>query len=50
MKLQIDNWRWAGVPFYLRTGKRLNARSTDIVIQFRQRAFRSLPRNQRREL
>jgi glucose-6-phosphate 1-dehydrogenase len=35
MQLQIDNWRWAGVPFYLRTGKRLEKRSTEIVIQFR---------------
>src|SRR5579864_513128 len=35
MQLQIDNWRWAGVPFYLRTGKRLAKRSTEIVIQFR---------------
>ena len=34
-KLEIDNWRWAGVPFYLRTGKRLAKRSTEIVIQFR---------------
>ncbi len=33
--LLIDNWRWAGVPFYLRTGKRLGKRSTEIVIQFR---------------
>ncbi len=31
----IDNWRWAGVPFYLRTGKRLASRSTQIVVQFR---------------
>ncbi len=31
----IDNWRWAGVPFYLRTGKRLPVRSSEIVIQFR---------------
>ena len=31
----IDNWRWAGVPFYLRTGKRLAARTTQIVVQFR---------------
>jgi glucose-6-phosphate 1-dehydrogenase len=36
VKLQVDNWRWAGVPFYLRTGKRLNSRMTEIVIQFRQ--------------
>ena len=31
----VDNWRWAGVPFYLRTGKRLPQRSSEIVIQFR---------------
>jgi glucose-6-phosphate 1-dehydrogenase len=31
----IDNWRWAGVPFYLRTGKRLPLRRSEIVIQFR---------------
>jgi len=35
MKLLIDNWRWAGVPFYLRTGKRLPDRRTELVIQFR---------------
>ena len=35
MELQIDNWRWAGVPFYLRTGKRLAKRSTEILIQFK---------------
>ena len=34
-KLLIDNWRWAGVPFYLRTGKRLPSRVTEIAIQFR---------------
>jgi len=39
LKLQIDNWRWAGVPFYLRTGKRLAKRSTEIVIQFRRTPF-----------
>jgi glucose-6-phosphate 1-dehydrogenase len=31
----VDNWRWAGTPFYLRTGKRLPVRSSEIVIQFR---------------
>jgi glucose-6-phosphate 1-dehydrogenase len=36
LKLGIDNWRWAGVPFYLRTGKYLPARTTEIAIQFRQ--------------
>jgi glucose-6-phosphate 1-dehydrogenase len=36
MKLTIDNWRWAGVPFYLRTGKALAAKHSEIVIQFKQ--------------
>jgi glucose-6-phosphate 1-dehydrogenase len=35
LKLQVDNWRWAGVPFYLRSGKRLPRRATEIVIVFR---------------
>ncbi len=35
LKLEIANWRWAGVPFYLRTGKRLPAKMSEIVIQFR---------------
>ena len=35
LKLHIDTWRWAGVPFYLRTGKRLPRRATEIAIQFR---------------
>jgi glucose-6-phosphate 1-dehydrogenase len=36
MKFFIDNWRWGGVPFYLRTGKRLPTRVTEIVIHFRE--------------
>jgi glucose-6-phosphate 1-dehydrogenase len=36
VKAHIDNWRWKGVPFYLRTGKRLPKRTTEIVVQFRQ--------------
>jgi glucose-6-phosphate 1-dehydrogenase len=36
MELEIDNWRWAGVPFYLRTGKRLPRRVTEIAIEFKQ--------------
>ncbi len=32
---EIDNWRWAGVPFYLRTGKRMQARRSEIIIQFK---------------
>jgi glucose-6-phosphate 1-dehydrogenase len=39
MKLMIDNWRWADVPFYLRTGKRLPGRHTHVVIQFRRAPF-----------
>jgi glucose-6-phosphate 1-dehydrogenase len=35
LKLFVDNWRWAGVPFYLRTGKRMARRVSEIVIQFR---------------
>jgi glucose-6-phosphate 1-dehydrogenase len=39
LKLKIDNWRWADVPFYLRTGKRLAARTTEIAIQFKRAPF-----------
>ncbi|MGB0034725.1 MAG: glucose-6-phosphate dehydrogenase [Candidatus Acidiferrales bacterium] len=39
LSLHIDNWRWAGVPFYLRTGKRLPKRVTEIVIRFRRPPF-----------
>jgi glucose-6-phosphate 1-dehydrogenase len=35
LRLNIDSWRWAGVPFYLRTGKRMPKRTTEIAIQFR---------------
>jgi glucose-6-phosphate 1-dehydrogenase len=35
LKAHVDNWRWKGVPFYLRTGKRLTQRVTEIVVQFR---------------
>jgi glucose-6-phosphate 1-dehydrogenase len=35
LKLMIDNWRWVGVPFYLRTGKRLTVRDTEIAISFK---------------
>lgn len=38
-KLQIDNWRWAGVPFYLRTGKYLKSRETEIAIRIHQAPF-----------
>lgn len=39
MKLNVDNWRWAGVPFYLRTGKRMAKRHTEITIQFKRAPF-----------
>ena len=39
LKLYIDNWRWAGVPFYIRTGKRMATRHTEIVMQFRRAPF-----------
>jgi glucose-6-phosphate 1-dehydrogenase len=35
LKVEIENWRWSGVPFYLRTGKRMATRVSEIVIQFR---------------
>ncbi len=35
LKLSIDNWRWAGIPFFLRTGKRMEKRLTEIAIQFK---------------
>jgi len=35
LKAHVDNWRWAGVPFYLRTGKRMTERKTEIFIQFK---------------
>jgi glucose-6-phosphate 1-dehydrogenase len=38
-KLMIDNWRWAGVPFYLRTGKYMKGRSTEIAIRFHQAPY-----------
>lgn len=52
MRVDIDNWRWAGVPFYLRTGKRMNYKRTEIVVYFKQlphnifkNSFRHLPPN-----
>ncbi len=38
-EFRVDNWRWAGVPFYLRHGKRLPRRATEIVVQFKQAPF-----------
>ena len=39
MQLEIDNWRWAGVPFYLRTGKHMSQRKTEIAIRFKQAPY-----------
>src|SRR5213080_2900567 len=39
LKLTIDNWRWAGVPFYLRTGKALVTKRTEVAIKFKQAPF-----------
>jgi len=46
LRLEIDNWRWAGVPFFIRTGKHLSRRVTEIAIRFKQapaRAFEDTP-------
>ena len=48
MELEVDNWRWAGVPFYVRTGKHLSERLTEIAIRFKQAphaAFEDTPVN-----
>ncbi|QDS99879.1 glucose-6-phosphate dehydrogenase [Adhaeretor mobilis] len=48
LKLWIDNWRWQGVPFYLRSGKAMSCRTTQIVIQFREpphKLFADSPKN-----
>jgi glucose-6-phosphate 1-dehydrogenase len=43
LKLEIDNWRWSGVPFFLRTGKRLTKSVTEIAVQFRPAPARLFP-------
>jgi glucose-6-phosphate 1-dehydrogenase len=43
MRVQMDLWRWAGVPFLLRTGKRLPKRATEIAIRFKDRPLRQNP-------
>ncbi len=52
MRVDIDNWRWAGVPFYLRTGKRMSYKRTEIVVYFKKQphnifkdSFYDLPPN-----
>jgi glucose-6-phosphate 1-dehydrogenase len=46
LQLEIDNWRWAGVPFYIRTGKHMSERMTEIAVRFKQApyaAFKDTP-------
>jgi glucose-6-phosphate 1-dehydrogenase len=43
LQLDVDNWRWAGVPFYLRTGKRFPRRVTEVALQYKQVPFLPLP-------
>ncbi|WP_286267283.1 glucose-6-phosphate dehydrogenase [Thalassotalea atypica] len=52
IKAEIDNWRWTGVPFYLRTGKRMPAKHSEIVVQFKEQphnifkdSYEDLPAN-----
>ncbi|NRB25105.1 glucose-6-phosphate dehydrogenase [Shewanella sp.] len=52
LRIDIDNWRWAGVPFYLRSGKRMPAKSSEIVVYFKnpphnlyRSSYRTLPPN-----
>jgi len=49
MRVQIDNWRWAGTPFYLRHGKRLPKRATEIAIQFKRAPQMFFPGEERLE-
>ncbi len=49
LKLFVDNWRWAGVPFYLNTGKRMPRQVSEIAIQFREVPHQYFPREAARE-
>ncbi|MGZ6994073.1 MAG: glucose-6-phosphate dehydrogenase [Acidimicrobiia bacterium] len=44
LRLEIDNWRWAGVPFFVRTGKRLEHRVTEVAVRYKQVPFLPLPK------
>ena len=50
LKLFVDNWRWQDVPFYLRTGKRLSAKFSEVVVQFRPVPHQSFPASALRDL
>ncbi len=45
LRLEIDNWRWAGVPFFVRTGKRLPHRVTEVAVHYKQVPFLPLPKS-----
>jgi glucose-6-phosphate 1-dehydrogenase len=49
LKAEINNWRWAGVPFYLRTGKRMSRRYSEIVVQFKPVPLPMFPGNESSE-
>ena len=46
MRLHIDNWRWQGVPFYLRSGKLLEGKATEITIQFKNVPHKLFPQSE----
>jgi glucose-6-phosphate 1-dehydrogenase len=50
LRLDVDNWRWAGVPFYVRTGKRLPARVTEVALEFQRPPHLPIPDRQLTEL
>ena len=50
MKLEVDNWRWAGVPIFIRTGKRLPKRVTEVALQFQRVPHLPFPAAESREL
>jgi glucose-6-phosphate 1-dehydrogenase len=50
LRLDVDNWRWAGVPFYVRTGKRLPKRVTEVVLQFQRPPHLPIRADQVKEL
>jgi glucose-6-phosphate 1-dehydrogenase len=50
LRLDVDNWRWAGVPFYVRTGKRLPARVTEVLLQFQRPPHLPISAEQVKEL
>ena len=50
LRLDVENWRWAGVPFYIRTGKRMPRRLTEVLLQFRRPPHLPISAGQVKEL